>query len=509
MREPRGRRRDGPAAAPGTRYRQWPIARLGGPAGELALGDGARQAVAVATTRPEVLERETHHGAASRQRPVSRGSPRFWLGVAAAVVLGAAVRFVYLFHAAPAWVLGDGFDYHLRALRLADGLGYTSALGNAGAETAQHPPAWVTLLAGVTEVGARSMRAHQITGLVIGLGVIVVAGLVGRRCAGARVGVITALAAAIYPGFWVLDVQILSEPLSLVVGGLLMLVLFDLHDRPTLARAVLAGALAGLIALVRSEQLALLVIAVAPILLLNRGIAISRRVAWTGVATVAAVAAIAPWTLHNLGRFEEPVLLSHNLGPTLIAGNCPSTYGGDLMGGFDRECSERVGLPPGLDRSERDVELRRAAFDNMRENVDRLPATVLARQGRTLGVFRPVQTVERVASWLNTETWPIWAWVASFWLVVLLAAYGSLLVRRSKRFQWPLVAPAAIALVVVTITAGDPRYHAPADLGFVVLAAVALDRLTRRHGGGTRPLLDPVAAVTAQLPREPVSAERG
>jgi hypothetical protein len=114
-----------------------------------------------------------------------------------------------------------------------------------------------------------------------------------------------------------------------------------------------------------------------------------------------------------------------------------------------------------------------------------------------------------VASWLNTETWPIWAWVASFWLVVLLAAYGSLLVRRSKRFQWPLVAPAAIALVVVTITAGDPRYHAPADLGFVVLAAVALDRLTRRHGGGTRPLLDPVAAVTAQLPREPVSAERG
>jgi hypothetical protein len=340
----------------------------------------------------------------------------------------------------------------------------------------------VTLLAGVAEAGGRSMRAHQITGLIVGLGVILVAGLVGRRCAGGRVGVVAAFLAAAYPGFWVLDVQILSEPTSLLVGGLLMLMLFDLRDRPTLARAVLAGAVSGVLALVRSEQLALLVIAVAPILLLNRRITAYRRLAWTGTAALAAVAVIAPWTLHNLGRFEEPVLLSTNLGPTLIDGNCPATYGGDLLGTYDPECSEEVGLPAGLDSSERDLELRGAAFESMRENIDRLPATVLARYGRTLGAFRPAQTVERVASWLNSDVWPVWAWVASFWLVVPLAAYGSLLLRQSGRFQWPLIAPVAIAVFVVTITAGDPRYHVPADLGLVVLAAIALDRLARRCG---------------------------
>jgi 4-amino-4-deoxy-L-arabinose transferase-like glycosyltransferase len=450
--------------------------------------DPADQRQAVSATDAGVRTKDVERTYRPLAEPAGRGlgaiDARFWLAMAGAVALGATIRFVYLFHGAPAWVLGDGFDYHLRALRLADGQGYTSALGKAGAEAAQHPPAWVTLLAGVAEAGGRSMRAHQLTGVVVGLGVIVVAGLVGRRFAGRTVGVVAAMLAAVYPGFWVLDVQILSEPLGLLVLGVLMLVLADLWERPSLARAVLAGAIAGLLALVRSEQLALLVIAVAPLLLLNRRIAPLQRLAWTGAAGLVAALVITPWALHNLGRFEEPVLLSTNLGPTLIDGNCPSTYGGELMGTYDRECSDEVGLSSGLDRSEQDLELRKAAFESIRENVDRLPATVLARYGRTLGAFRPGQTIERLASWLGSDIWPIWAWVASFWLVVPLAAYGSLALRRSRMFQWPLLAPVAVALLVVTVAAGDPRYHSPADLGLVVLAAAALDRLISRRRSG-------------------------
>jgi Dolichyl-phosphate-mannose-protein mannosyltransferase len=408
------------------------------------------------------------------------------MAMASAMVVGAAIRFSYLFHGAPARVLGDGFDYHLSALRLADGLGYTSALGRGGDEVAQHPPAWVTLLAAVAEAGGPSVRAHQITGLVVGLGVIVIAGLVGRRFAGRRVGAVAAFLAAAYPGFWVLDVQILSEPLGLLVGGVLMFLLADLWQRPSLGRAVLAGAIAGLLALVRSEQLALLVIAVAPLLLLNRRISPSRRLGWTVAATLSALVLIAPWTIHNLGRFEEPVLLSTNLGGTLIGGNCPSTYGGELIGGYDRECKQRVALPPGLDSSELDSELRKAAFENVRGNVERLPATVLARYGRTLGAFRPGQTVERAAAWLGSATWPVWAWAAAFWLIVPLAVFGGLLFRRSRTFQWPLMAPVAIVLLVVTVAAGDLRYHTPGDLGLVVLAAVALDGLIPRRSRGRR-----------------------
>jgi hypothetical protein len=55
------------------------------------------------------------------------------------------------------------------------------------------------------------------------------------------------------------------------------------------------------------------------------------------------------------------------------------------------------------------------------------------------------------------------------------------LLRRSRRFQWPLVAPVVIVLLVVTVAFGDPRYHTMADLGIVVLAAVALNELARRR----------------------------
>jgi hypothetical protein len=368
---------------------------------------------------------------------------------------------------------------------VADGLGYTSSFGDIGAENAHHPPGWVTLLAGVTEAGGRSMRAHQVTGLVVGLGVILVAGLIGRRYAGRRVGVFAAFLAAVYPGFWVLDVQILSEPLGLLVVGLLTLVLADLWVRPTLARAVIAGAILGVLTLVRSEQLVLLVIAVAPILLLNQRITISRRLAWTGAATLTTLVLIVPWTIYNLGRFEEPVLLSTNVGSTLLAGNCPpSTYTGEAMGHFDIVCNMRLAFrSPDLDRSERDIEARDAAFDHMRDNVDRLPATVLARYGRVLGVFRPAQTVGIDAKWMGLRgvTWPVWAWVTSFWLVAALAVYGSVLLRRSRTFQWPLLAPLVIVFLVVTVTFGDPRYHTLADLGIVVLAAVAVDRLVLRR----------------------------
>jgi len=279
------------------------------------------------------------------------------------------------------------------------------------------------------------------------------------------------------------DVQILSEPLGLLVLGVLMMILACLWRRPTLGWAILAGAVVGSLALVRGEQLALLVIAVAPILLLNPRVAVRQLLAWTGAATLAALVLLMPWTIHNLGRFEEAVLLSTNGGSTLLAGNCPpATYGDDLMGSFDTTCNiRRAKQNPEFDASQADIDARRAALGNMRDDLDRLPATILARYGRTIGAFRPAQTVDIDANWLGSATWPVWAWVTSFWLLAPLAVAGSVLLHRSRRFQWPLVAPAIIVLVIVTVAFGDPRYHSLADLGIVVLAAVAIDRLARRR----------------------------
>jgi len=407
---------------------------------------------------------------------------RFWLCMLAAVALGALVRLVYLYNAAPVLVKGDGLDYYLVSHRVADGLGFTGALGREGAAYAHHPPGWLAVLAAVTKLGADSMRAAQITGLVIGLGVILMAGLVGRRFAGRRVGVVAALLAALYPGFWLIDVQILSEPLGLAVLGLLTLVLADLWERPTLVRAVAAGGLLGVLSLVRGEELALLAIAVAPILLLNRRLEVTRRFALLGASVAMVAVVIAPWTIYNLGRFEEPVILSTNAGSTLLAGNCPpNTYRGEFMGGFDIHCNFAVAMQNrGLDASQMDIKSRSVAIDNILGNERRMPATVLARYGRLFAVYRTTQTVQIDANWYGSASWPVWAWVTSYWLLVPLAVAGGVILRRSRRFQWPLVAPAALVLVLATVTFGDPRYHIMADLGVVVLVAVAVCEVVRR-----------------------------
>ncbi len=249
-----------------------------------------------------------------------------------------------------------------------------------------------------------------------------------------------ALLAAVYPGFWVLEPQILSEPLGLLVGGALVLALLDLWQRPTLARAVLLGALTGALALVRSEQLALLVLAVVPLLLLNPRLEPRRRCAWAAAAVLAAAVPIAPWAI--LGRFEEPVILSSS-GNLLLMGNCPpATYSGDLIGFLDNRCGFRVGTShPGLDRSQMDAVARRAALDNLRDNLDRLPETALARNGRMLGVFHTQQMVEFAANWFASATWPVWAWLASFWVVAPLAVYGSILLRGHPRSSGRCWAP--------------------------------------------------------------------
>jgi hypothetical protein len=134
---------------------------------------------------------------------------------------------------------------------------------------------------------------------------------------------------------------------------------------------------------------------------------------------------------------------------------------------------------PDLDPSQQDIE-NRHRFDNVHDDPGRLPATLLAHYGRVLEVFRPAEMVDINAKWLNGASRPVSAWVTSFWLLAPPAVVGSVLLRRSRRFQWSLVAPMVIVLMVVAVAFGDPRYHTLADLGLVLPAAVIVGQLVRR-----------------------------
>jgi 4-amino-4-deoxy-L-arabinose transferase-like glycosyltransferase len=419
------------------------------------------------------------------------------------VAVGALVRLAYVLTDDRVWVGGDGLAYHLESLQFADGMRYEYFLIHTGQPSAHHPPGWPTVLGTFAWLGGRSMASQQLLTCGIGIALIVVAGLVGRRFFDARTGLIAAMITAIYPGFWVLEGGILSEPLGLLVAGLVMLAAADLCDHPSFRRCLLTGGLVGLLALVRAEQLALLAFLIVPLLWRSRSIPSRTRIVWFGSAVVLAGLLIAPWTLYNSTRFEEPVLLTYTSGGLLLIGNCPpSTYEGDLMGFYDPGCARVAAREFGdIDRSQADAAYRRRALENIGDNVERLPAVVPARFGRLIAAFRPTQTVGLVSAWMKTDTDVVWAWVVSFWVLIPLAAIGSWRARRARLLQLPLVVPIAVVVMTVAVSYGEPRYHTPADLGVIVLAAFGLDgmlgRLRRTHLD--RPAERPVSSSAAGL----------
>ena len=130
---------------------------------------------------------------------------------------------------------------------------------------------------------------------------VVLVGLLGRRVAGDRAGLIAAAVAAVYPLLWLADGSLMSESLY---GALIVAVLLAAYaylDARTVRRVAVLGALIALAALTRGEALLLV-----PLL----GLAVVARGPLPGAprlihlaALVAAFALVlAPWSIRNATR---------------------------------------------------------------------------------------------------------------------------------------------------------------------------------------------------------------
>lgn len=407
---------------------------------------------------------------------------RFWLGLGAIALVGAALRLWRVLGDHRAAIGIDGVDFHLSALRLADGQGFVATLAGHDVPSAAHPPAWSLTLGAVSWLGGRSVETHQLVAAALGVLLVVLAGLVGRRYFNPRAGLAAALLVAVYPGFWLVEGDVLGEPLTLVVLAVAMLLVADLRDRPTLGRTALVGAVCGVLALTRSDALLYLVVVVVPVLAVARDLTVARRLGRIAVAAIVALVVIAPWAAYNTHRFHDPVALSTGDGVTLLAGNCPpGSYSGAGLGTSSQAClAAIIRAHPGMDPSQLNSRARHTALHNAREHVGRLPEVLAARLGRLTGVYHPGETVRIASASLSYGTGLLWAWTIAFWVAFALAIVGTVLAHRAGRPWWPLVAPFVVAVVVAAVSFGEARGHLVGDLGLLVLAGFALERLVAR-----------------------------
>jgi 4-amino-4-deoxy-L-arabinose transferase-like glycosyltransferase len=398
--------------------------------------------------------------------------PGFARRLGAIAAGGLALRLLYVLVLTPHLRgLGDATYYHQLANVLADGRGFVDP-GN-GTATALHPPLFPLVLAPFAKLGAGGYLAQRVVVSALGACTIAVAGLVARRLAGERAGLIAAGLAALSPVLVSADGAVMSETLLGLLVALCALAAYRLLERPSPARAALLGAGIGLAALTRGEALLLLPLLALPVALRLP----ERSAAALGAAVLACLVVLAPWTVRNLATFERPVPISTNEGGLIAGANCPGTYRGRDIGSWDIRC---VPQAPIAEESIAAARFRRAGLDYARDHAGRLPLVEAARLGRTFELLQPIRQAhhgEGRAAGLEVAG-AIW-----FLLLVPLGAYGALVLRRRRLALSPLVAPFGLAIGATLVGYGVPRFRHPADVALLVLVAVAADALARRRAG--------------------------
>jgi hypothetical protein len=129
-----------------------------------------------------------------------------------------------------------------------------------------------------------------------------------------------------------------------------------------------------------------------------------------------------------------------------------------------------------VDRSEL---WREDALDYAGDHAGRVPFVMAARVARTWSIY-PLSPREKAnhGAFLFRHIYELeYAAMASFAIVLVLAAAGLGLVRRAGAAAWLLAAPLVLVTVVSALGYGDTRFRQAAEVALVVLAAAGVERL--------------------------------
>ena len=191
----------------------------------------------------------------------------------------------------------------------------------------------------------------------------------------------------------------------------------------------------GLLAMIRSEQILLLPLLVLPLIVAVKGVDWRRRIAWFALAAVTMLVVVAPWTIFNLGRFQRPVLLSNGFGAAAATGNCNLTFYGPEIGYGDLRCLPILAKG---DQSVQDSEDTHTALTYAKAHLGRLPIVLFAREGRTFGYWNPLQQTAIDAQWMGTWIGVTRLGMVSYWLLLVPAVAGGVILRRRRVRHLPL-----------------------------------------------------------------------
>jgi 4-amino-4-deoxy-L-arabinose transferase-like glycosyltransferase len=388
--------------------------------------------------------------------------------LAAIAGVGLAIRLVYsLAVMGDRTPGGDGREFHLLANVLAKTGSYLQPFQylylHHTVPTTEKPPLYPTLLALPSWLGLDSYAAHRVVSCLLGATAVVLIGLLGRRVAGDRIGLLAGALAAVYPALWMLDASLRSESLYLPLIALVLLLAYA-------RRFVWLGVVLGLAALTRSEALLLL-----PLLL----VFLPRpRLRPALVAAGCCFLVIAPWLARNWITFDQPTAISTNEGGLLAGANCHGAYYTELIGTW--ACFPHNDPAWGENEAVISGHLRSRAFDYIGDHAGRVPAVVGVRVLRVWDLWSPRAASAFEARIADRHIDAQRAAMVSLYLLVPFAIAGAVVLRRRGEPIGILVAPILFVILMAVLSYGSTRFRVAAEPTMVVLASVGLAAGWRR-----------------------------
>jgi 4-amino-4-deoxy-L-arabinose transferase-like glycosyltransferase len=397
---------------------------------------------------------------------------RFAVALAGITGLGLAVRvgYVLIVTVKENTKVYDALWYGVTANGLAQGQFFRTPFGTA--PTAAHPPLTSLILGAVTlPFGVhRGTGLQRLTMAVLGAGVVLCVGLLGRAVAGPWVGLVAAGLAALAPNFWIPNGILMSETPAMLLMALILLGVVRLVRSPTWANAALLGVACGAEALVRAEFILFVPTLLVPAALAARQVTVRRRFGLAALGVLAVLVVLAPWVGRNLATFKDPTYISTGDGLALLGANCPEAYSGQGLGTWHLGC---VASPNAKDESVKSSLDQHAAIQFAQHHAGRLPVVVLARIGRLWDFYEPAQMINIDVN-EGRPAPAARAGLVVYYALLPLALAGMVILRRRGLRQWFLLVPAGVLTVVSALFYGSVRFRAPFEVCLVVLAAPAL-----------------------------------
>lgn len=392
-------------------------------------------------------------------------------------------RLLYVPFERPLRIWSDEHWYITQAHRLFEGHPWTSIF-DYSIPTASHGPLVSILVAPFAALSPidYSVSAHEATLAMASLryvvpfvGLLSILGIaaVVRQIATERAALIAASLAVIYPGLWIRDGLVVSEPFAIAAFVWLLANLLRWRHNPSWRRTIVVGALIGAVALSRAEMLALAVLITLVVWWYDR----SRVSVWRTMAAIGfAALTCMPWVAYNVGRFEKPVYLSTNLGITLAGANCHlAYYDGRYLGYDDMGCwADAAAAHPSPDESVRSSEMTHDAWQYAKAHMSRWPIVVAAREAWFFGLYRP-DWVVFMSLGAGQRAWATWAQAVGGY--VLFPVFAWAMWRRRKvtadverLARRVIVVTAGFSVLLAAVFVGHWRYR----LGLDVAALIAV-----------------------------------